>query len=101
LIPALRRQRQADFCEFKVSLVYRASSRIARAIIKKRKKERKVGKKRKEKKEKKKRKAVWGWRDGSGLLSKSDNQSSIPRAQVRNQDEVALPVMPACLQQDG
>ena len=27
LIPALRRQRQADFCESEVSLVYRASSR--------------------------------------------------------------------------
>jgi hypothetical protein len=31
LIPALRRQRQADLCEFKVSLVYRMSSRTARA----------------------------------------------------------------------
>ncbi|CAO2577223.1 hypothetical protein LEMLEM_LOCUS19 [Lemmus lemmus] len=27
LIPALGRQRQADLCEFKASLVYRASSR--------------------------------------------------------------------------
>ena len=27
LIPALRRQRQADLCEFEASLVYRASSR--------------------------------------------------------------------------
>lgn len=26
-IPASRRQRQVDFCEFKVSLVYRVSSR--------------------------------------------------------------------------
>jgi hypothetical protein len=31
LIPALRRQRQADLCEFKASLVYIASSRIAGA----------------------------------------------------------------------
>ena len=31
LIPALRRQRQADLCEFKSSLIYRASSRAARA----------------------------------------------------------------------
>jgi hypothetical protein len=31
LIPAFRRQRQVDLCEFKASLVYRASSRTARA----------------------------------------------------------------------
>jgi hypothetical protein len=30
LIPALRRQKQVDLCEFKVNLVYRAISRIAR-----------------------------------------------------------------------
>jgi hypothetical protein len=30
-LPALRRQRQADLCEFKDSLVYRVSSRTARA----------------------------------------------------------------------
>jgi hypothetical protein len=29
-IPALRRQRQVDFCEFKVSLVYKVSSKTAR-----------------------------------------------------------------------
>jgi hypothetical protein len=29
LIPALRRQRQVDLCEFKASLVYIVSSRIA------------------------------------------------------------------------
>ena len=29
LIPALRRQRQADLCEFEASLVYRVSSRTA------------------------------------------------------------------------
>ena len=28
LIPALRRQRQVDFCEFEASLGYRVSSRI-------------------------------------------------------------------------
>jgi hypothetical protein len=32
LIPALGRQRQEDLCEFKANLVYRASSRTARAI---------------------------------------------------------------------
>jgi hypothetical protein len=31
LISALRRQRQEDICEFKVSLVYIVSSRLARA----------------------------------------------------------------------
>jgi hypothetical protein len=31
LTPALRRQRQADLYEFEASLVYRASSRTARA----------------------------------------------------------------------
>jgi len=31
LIPALRRQRQVDLCEFKASLVYRVSSRTGRA----------------------------------------------------------------------
>ena len=32
LIPALRRQRQVDLCELEASLVYRVSSRTARAI---------------------------------------------------------------------
>jgi hypothetical protein len=31
LISELRRQRQADLCEFKASLIYRASSRTGRA----------------------------------------------------------------------
>ena len=31
LIPALARQRQAELCEFKVSLVYRVSARTVRA----------------------------------------------------------------------
>jgi hypothetical protein len=30
LIPVLGRQRQADLCKFKASLIYRGSSRIAR-----------------------------------------------------------------------
>jgi hypothetical protein len=34
LIPALWSQRQANLCEFKASLVYRASSRTARATQK-------------------------------------------------------------------
>jgi hypothetical protein len=33
LIPALRRQKQADLCEFESSLVYRVSSRTARVIM--------------------------------------------------------------------
>ena len=32
LIPAHGRQRQVDLCEFEASLVYRASSRTARAV---------------------------------------------------------------------
>ena len=32
LIPALERERQADPCEFKASLVYKVSSRIARVV---------------------------------------------------------------------
>ena len=33
LIPVLRRQRQADFCEFEASLIYRVSSRTVRATL--------------------------------------------------------------------
>jgi hypothetical protein len=32
LIPALRRQRMVDLCKFEASLVYRISSRTARAV---------------------------------------------------------------------
>jgi hypothetical protein len=32
LIPALRRHRQVDLCELEVSLVYRVSSRAAKAV---------------------------------------------------------------------
>ena len=32
LTTALRRQRQANLCEFKANLVYRVSSRIARPV---------------------------------------------------------------------
>ena len=32
LIPALERQKQADLCEFKSSLIYKVSSRTARAV---------------------------------------------------------------------
>jgi hypothetical protein len=35
LIPALRRQKQADLCEFKASLVYRPSSRTAMTTMRK------------------------------------------------------------------
>jgi hypothetical protein len=34
LIPALRRKKQADLREFKASLIYRASSRTAKATLK-------------------------------------------------------------------
>jgi hypothetical protein len=33
LILTLRRQRQADLCEFEASLVYRASSRTGRTVV--------------------------------------------------------------------
>jgi hypothetical protein len=59
LIPALGRQRQADF-EFEASLVYRVSSRIARATqrnpVSKNKKKRKEEKRREEKRREEKRK---------------------------------------------
>jgi hypothetical protein len=35
LIPALQRERQADLCKLKANLVYRVSSRTARATQKK------------------------------------------------------------------
>jgi hypothetical protein len=35
LIPALRRERQVDLCEFKASLVYKASPRTAKIYTKK------------------------------------------------------------------
>jgi hypothetical protein len=45
LVPAFKRQRQADLCAFKASLVYRVSSRTARATqrnpVSKRKKKKK------------------------------------------------------------
>ena len=62
LIPVLRRQRRADLCEFKVSLLYKVSSRSARAVTQRdlvsknktnKKKERKKERKRERKKERK------------------------------------------------
>lgn len=35
MIPALKRQRQADLCEIKANMVYRVSSRIAKATHRK------------------------------------------------------------------
>ena len=49
MIPALRRQRQVDLCEFEGSLIYRASSRTAMAVTQRNP----VSKKQKEKKIKK------------------------------------------------
>ena len=49
LIPKLKRQRQVDLCEFEASLVYKSSSRTARATqgnsVSEKKKERKKRKK--------------------------------------------------------
>jgi hypothetical protein len=43
LIPELgRRQRQEDLCEFKTNLLYKASSRTDRAVLKKKKKPSKI-----------------------------------------------------------
>ena len=38
MIPALRRQKQVDLSEFKVNLVYKVSSRRARAVTRPKKK---------------------------------------------------------------
>jgi hypothetical protein len=68
LIPALRRPRQVDLCEFKVSLIYRVSSRTARATQRipvlenpkkgrrKKKGQRREGRRRRRKREKGRRK---------------------------------------------
>jgi len=40
-VPALRKQRQEDLCEFEDSLVYRVSSRTGRENLSQRKEERK------------------------------------------------------------
>jgi hypothetical protein len=45
--PALRKQRQADLCEFKGSLIYRVSSRTARAVTQRNPVSKKKKKKRK------------------------------------------------------
>ena len=59
LIPVLRRQRQANLSDLEASLVYRASSRTARATqrnpVSKKKKKKKEGRKEGRKKEKKKK----------------------------------------------
>jgi hypothetical protein len=54
LIPAFRRQLQANICEFKASLVYISTSIPATAILSPRKKERKKGRKKERKKEREK-----------------------------------------------
>jgi hypothetical protein len=55
LIPALRRQRQADICEFKASLLYKASSSTGKAtqrnlVLKKIEREKRREEKRREEK---------------------------------------------------
>ena len=57
LMPTLRGQRQADLCEFEASLVYRVSSRTARAVTQRNL----VLKKKKRKKEKERGKMVIKW----------------------------------------
>jgi hypothetical protein len=54
---ALRRQRQMDLCEFKVSLVYKVSSRTARATQRNpvSKKKKKIKKEEEEKEEEKRK----------------------------------------------
>ena len=54
LIPALGRQRQEDLCEFRVSLVYRVSSKTSRATQRNPVLENKTKQKIKEEEEKKK-----------------------------------------------
>ena len=60
LVPVLWTQRQADLCESEASLVYRVSSRIARATqrnpVSKNQKEKKKKERKKEKKRKRERK---------------------------------------------
>jgi hypothetical protein len=41
IIPAFRRQRQVDLCVFKVSLVYKASSRLQKETLSQKKKKKK------------------------------------------------------------
>ena len=62
-IPALWRQRQANLCEFKVSLVYRVSTRIARdtwrhPVLEKLKKKKEKKEKRKKRREEKRREKI-------------------------------------------
>jgi hypothetical protein len=45
--PALRRQRQVDLCEFKTTLIYKASSRAARVVLWEKNKKQKNKKKKK------------------------------------------------------
>jgi hypothetical protein len=54
LIPALGRQRQEDLCEFRVSLVYRVSSKTSRVTQRNPVLENKIKQKIKEEEEKKK-----------------------------------------------
>jgi hypothetical protein len=64
LIPALRRQRLVDFCEFKASLVYTVSSKTANAL-----KRDLVSKKEKEiKTKKKKEREREGGRKGGKMI---------------------------------
>ena len=53
LIPSLKRQRYAYFCEFEASLVYKMSSRTVRTVIQRKFVSKKQKKKKKEKEKKK------------------------------------------------
>ena len=67
LIPAFRRQRQADLCEFKASLVYKvSSSRTARAVTQRKSApppERKMEREREKEKEKEREIYNTSWRE--------------------------------------
>ena len=79
LIPAVRRQRQVDVCEFEASLVYRVSSRTARAT------ERNPVLKKKTKPNQNKTKIKMFHSAGHGSLS------IIPRQEVRLGDPAPSP----------
>ena len=68
LIPALGRQRQADLCKFKASLVYRVSPRTAKAIT-----QRNPISKNKTEQNKRKQNKGWGYRSEQRILSKGNS----------------------------
>lgn len=89
LTPELQRQRQEDFCELEASLVYTASSRTARAILRNRVSKKQKQKRRKEgrKERRKEEGGKKGGKEGRGKRKegwkgerKADRQSESGRA---------------------